>query len=103
MSWDAKCCYMEELIAVNILIADRNYRLKIKPADEESLRRTVKIINAKLLEFKTNFAGKDMQDYIAMVLIWLATEQPVHAASNEEFTALSESIKNLRTSILNNI
>jgi len=90
---------MEELIAINILIGDRNYRLKVKPSDEEKLRRTVKIINSKLLEFKTNFAGKDMQDYIAMVLIWLATEQPVHAASNEEITEISKKIQDLQEMI----
>ena len=73
---------MEELIPVNILVGDRNYRLKIKPADEENLRKTIKAINNKLAEFKTNFAGKDMQDYIAMVLIWFATEQNA-AISNE--------------------
>ena len=66
---------MEQLIPVNILIGDRNYRLKVKPEDEEKLRKTVKIINEKVIDFKTNFAGKDMQDYISMVLIWLATEQ----------------------------
>jgi cell division protein ZapA (FtsZ GTPase activity inhibitor) len=87
---------MEELIAVNILIGDRNYRLKVKPSDEENLRKTVKIINSKLLEFKTNFAGKDMQDYIAMVLIWLATEQPVPATSNEEIIEISKRIKYLQ-------
>ncbi len=36
-------------------------------------RKTVKIINDKLVEFKTHFAGKDMQDYIAMVVLWYAT------------------------------
>jgi cell division protein ZapA len=66
---------MEQLIPANILIGDRNYRLKVKPEDEEKLRKTVKIINEKIIDFKTNFAGKDMQDYVAMVLIWLATEQ----------------------------
>jgi cell division protein ZapA len=66
---------MAELIPVNIVIGDRSYRLKIESADEETVRRTVKLINDKILEFKTNFAGKDMQDYIAMVLIWFATEQ----------------------------
>jgi len=65
----------EELIPVNILIADRTYRIKTSPKDEESVRKTVKIINDKLLEFKTQFAGKDMQDYIAMVIIWYATQQ----------------------------
>ena len=65
---------MNELIAANIVIGDRTYRVKVEPKDEEAVRRTVKIINDKLLEFKTQFAGKDMQDYIAMVIIWYATQ-----------------------------
>ena len=32
------------------------------------------MINDKIIEFKTQFAGKDMQDYIAMVIIWYATQ-----------------------------
>ncbi len=65
---------MAELIPVNIVIGDRTYRIKTSPADEEAIRRTLKIINDKIIEFKTQFAGKDMQDYIAMVLIWFATQ-----------------------------
>ena len=57
---------METLIPVNIIIGDRSYRIKVTPE--------VKIINDKILEFRSNFAGKDMQDYIAMVLIWYATQ-----------------------------
>jgi cell division protein ZapA (FtsZ GTPase activity inhibitor) len=66
---------MSEFIPVTILIGDRTYRLRIDPADEEKLRKTVKTINDKIVEFKTNFAGKDMQDFVSMVLIWFATEQ----------------------------
>ncbi len=65
---------MSELIPINIVIGDRNYRIKASPADEETIRRTLKTINDKIIEFKTQFAGKDMQDYIAMVLIWYATQ-----------------------------
>lgn len=73
---------MDELIPANILIGDRTYRIKIHPADEEKLRKTVKFINDKILEFKTGFAGKDMQDYIAMAFLWFATEQ--HDNGNEK-------------------
>jgi cell division protein ZapA len=66
---------MSELIPVNVIIADRSYRLRVHPKDEEVLRKTVKTISEKLLEFKTQFSGKDMQDYVAMVLLWFATEQ----------------------------
>ena len=63
---------MSTLIPVNILIGDRTYRIKTNPEDEE--RNTLKTINEKIIEFKTQFAGKDMQDYIAMVMIWYATQ-----------------------------
>lgn len=72
----------EELIPLNLVIADRTYRVRIKPSDEEVVRKTVKTINDKVVEFKTQFAGKDMQDYIAMVLVWFATAQNA-AISNQ--------------------
>lgn len=65
---------MQELIPVNIIVGDRSYRIKILPGDEEAVRKTLKTINDKIIEFKTSFSGKDMQDYIAMVLLWYATE-----------------------------
>jgi Cell division protein ZapA len=67
---------MDELIPVNIVIGDRTYRIRIAPGDEEQIRGTLKTINDKIIEFKTQFSGKDMQDYVAMVLIWYATATP---------------------------
>jgi cell division protein ZapA len=64
----------EPLIPLNILIGDRNYRIKVASSNEETVRKTLKTINEKVLEFKTQFAGKDMQDYVAMVLVWYATQ-----------------------------
>jgi cell division protein ZapA (FtsZ GTPase activity inhibitor) len=64
----------EVLIPLNIVIGDRSYRIKILPSDEETIRKVLKTINEKILEFRTQFAGKDMQDYISMVLIWYATQ-----------------------------
>jgi len=80
---------MAELIPINVIIADRNYRLKIDPADEEVVRKTVKLINEKVFEFKNSFAGKDMQDYVSMVLLWFATEQtkPTTDIINQQETA----------------
>ena len=73
----------EQLIPLNILIGDRTYRIKSLPADEQLIRKTLKTIHDKIIEFRTQFAGKDMQDYIAMVLIWYAT-QPTNPVNNEQ-------------------
>ena len=90
---------MEQLIPANILIGDRNYRLKVKPDDEEKLRKTVKIINEKIIEFKTHFAGKDMQDYVAMVLIWLATEQTETELAAYKKDEIQSKLQNLQVII----
>lgn len=76
------------MIPINIVIGDRSYRIKANPTDEEAVRGTLKVINDKIIEFKTQFAGKDMQDYIAMVLIWYATQAP----ANENSPALNKDI-----------
>ncbi len=86
---------MAELIPVNILIADRTYRLKIDPADEEKLRKTVKFINEKIFEYKTGFAGKDMQDYISMALLWFATDQTYGTNNSVEMAEVSEKLQAL--------
>lgn len=81
----------DQLIPINILIGDRTYRIKSLPQDEEVIRKTLKIINDKIIEFKTQFAGKDMQDYIAMVLIWYAT-QAASPGNNEQVEGEFEKI-----------
>ena len=65
---------MDALIPINITIADRSFRIKISPSDEGTVRKTLKLINDKIIEFKTQFAGKDMQDYVSMVILWYATQ-----------------------------
>ncbi len=70
---------MPDLITVNVIVADRNYRLKISPEDEAVLRNTVQIINEKIVEYKTQLAGKDMQDFVSMVLLWFATTNVKHS------------------------
>jgi hypothetical protein len=81
-----------ELIPINLILADRSYRIKIQPKDEAVVRHTAKTINDKLIEFKTAFAGKDMQDYIAMVLIWFATQQTASISSELEQKALQDKL-----------
>ena len=85
----------EELIPINILIADRTYRIRTSPADEEVVRKTVKLINDKIIEFKTQFSGKDMQDYIAIVIIWYATQAAGNGASEETIGQLTQQLQKM--------
>jgi hypothetical protein len=86
---------MQALLPINIVIGDRTYRIRIKPEDEGAVRGTLKTINDKIIEFKTQFAGKDMQDYTSMVILWYATQndsQPGNDAS-PDFMDLLEKLE----------
>lgn len=86
---------MPELVPINILIADRTYRIRTLPQDEETVRKTVKVINDKIIEFKTQFSGKDMQDYIAMVIIWYATQTSANGQSEVAGKSLIEGLSKI--------
>lgn len=89
----------KEMIPVNITIADRSYRVKVAPKDEEAVRKTAAIINQKMVEFKGAYAGKDMQDYISMVLLWFATEQQQSGKNLYELENVQNQIETLKNSI----
>ena len=87
------------LIPVNITIADRSYRIKLAVKDEEAVRKTAALINQKIVEFKNAYAGKDMQDYISMVLLWFTTEQQQTGQNLYELEDIQNQLDALTSSI----
>ena len=60
---------MEEKLSIRVNIADRYYPLKIERDDEERIRRAAKMINDKVFQYKTKYADKDIQDFLAMAAL----------------------------------
>ena len=85
---------MQALIPINIVIGDRSFRIRIKPEDEGTVRATLKTINDKIIEFKTQYGGKDMQDYTSMVILWYAT-QNISLSGNELSPVFSETLEKM--------
>lgn len=95
----------EELININVIIADRPYRLKIKPEEEEGIRAAAKRINEKVKEFQNVYEAKDKQDYLAMASILFAveahhTKQPAKAAVDPAVAAKLEELNHHLTTLL---
>ncbi|TAE14232.1 MAG: cell division protein ZapA [Bacteroidetes bacterium] len=88
---------MSQLLPVNLVIGDRTYRVKVEAEHEEHVRKFVKRLNDKIIEFKTQFAGKDMQDYVAMALIWSITE--ISQADAVSYTTLTNNLQQLTQQI----
>ena len=88
-----------ELMTINIVIADRSYRLKINKGQEELIRKTCKIVNDKIIEFKGTLAGRDMQDYVAMALVWFASDQRQQGRDDIFLAEMLESVKQMEATI----
>ncbi len=58
---------MMEDLSIKIKIADREYPMKVKLADEERVRMAGKLINEKIKSYREQFGIDDKQDLLAMV------------------------------------
>ena len=54
-------------LSIKIKIYDREYPMKVDPADEENIRRAGKLINDRLRSYREKFGLDDKQDLLAMV------------------------------------
>jgi cell division protein ZapA (FtsZ GTPase activity inhibitor) len=74
---------MQNLIPISLLIGDRSYRIRVEESEEESVRKMAKKLNDQIAGFKTQYGGKDMQDYLAMVLLSIVTEKEPREVRSE--------------------
>ena len=73
-----------EVRRITINIAGRNYPLNVPAAEEETLRKVGKSIEAMIKDFEQNFDVRDKQDAIAMCALELGTNAEVAQLSNEK-------------------
>ena len=66
---------MNELdeIKINVIIAERSYRLTIKKADEEKEIKAAEGLNDRVKSYKKTYDYRDYQDLLSMVCLQLAT------------------------------
>jgi cell division protein ZapA len=60
-------------IRINIIVADRNYRLTIDKADEAKVRRAADMINERVKEYRSVYTDKDYLSLVSMACIQFAT------------------------------
>lgn len=72
----------EELISINVWLAGRSYRIRIKADEEESVRKAVKVADEQVIQMRTQYAGKDDQDFLAMCLLMYAANNVTETGHN---------------------
>lgn len=61
-------------LSIKVNIANRVYPLTVKPEEEESIRKAVKVINEMIKDFEQNYAVKDTQDLLAMCALQFGSQ-----------------------------
>lgn len=69
---------------ITINVAGRVYPLNVPAAEEETLRKVGKQIEAMIKDFELNFDVRDKQDALAMCALKLGTNAEVSAKANEK-------------------
>ena len=54
-------------LSIKIKISDREYPMRVDPADEEMIRKAGKLINERIKSYREKFGIDDKQDLLAMV------------------------------------
>jgi len=72
----------DQLISINVWLGGRSYRIRIKPDDEEAVHKAVKLADERVAEMRAQYAGKDDQDFISMVLLTYAANAAVDIFQN---------------------
>lgn len=62
-------------ITINIMVAERTYKLKIDREGEERVRKAATVINDRVKLYAQAYAYKDNQDLLAMTALHLATSE----------------------------
>lgn len=96
---------MDELININVIIADRPYPLRIKAEEEETVRKAAKTINEQMKGFQSQYSAKDKQDYLAMTALTYAVNslksENNTVIEDDDFTTKLNQLETLVTETLN--
>lgn len=65
---------MDEKLAIKVNIAERYFPLKIERSEEEKIRKATKMINDMIIQYKSKYGEKDIQDFLSMVALQYATK-----------------------------
>jgi len=76
---------LEEL-SIKVYIADRTYPLKVSADQEETVRKAARHINDKMKMLQQQFAVKDKQDILSMIVL----EEVTHKMNNAELHSIAQ-------------
>lgn len=65
---------MSETTLVDLMILNRSFKVKVETQHVALVQQRMQDIQTKLVSLKSNFPGRDVQDYLSMALIDAVSE-----------------------------
>jgi cell division protein ZapA len=65
---------MSDTTLVDLMILNRSFKVKVDTQQVALVQQRMEAIQSKLLSLKSNFPGRDVQDYLSMALIDAVSE-----------------------------
>lgn len=89
-----------DTLSIKLRIADRDYPLKVAYEEEEHIRKTARILNEKIKEYRDNFGIEDKQDLLAMVAFEILVDKlNMDSEKQELFSGLSRQVQSIESKI----
>jgi cell division protein ZapA len=92
---------IDDRIFINVEIAERPYRLKIRPDEEKYVRAAAHFVQRELSKLKKQYSFRDDQDGLAYVTLDATTEMARHTAREKSEDESLEQVVSKMEALLN--
>ncbi|MEQ8324581.1 MAG: cell division protein ZapA [Vicingaceae bacterium] len=86
-------------LSIKINIANRVYPMTIKSEEEETVRKTAKMINEKIKDYESSYAVKDKQDLLAMCALEYGANNDAALKNWSDAESLIDQVRELNEQI----
>ncbi len=86
---------MDDKLSIRLNIGDEYYPMRINKDEEELIRKAAKIINDKLIQYKTRYADRDMVDLLAMTALQYTKKFLDKEEKENQTTSINEEINQI--------
>ncbi|MFY0607409.1 MAG: cell division protein ZapA [Cyclobacteriaceae bacterium] len=91
-------------LSIKLKIGNREYPMRVKPEDEERIRKAGKMVNEKIKNYRNQFGIEDYQDLLAMVAFDCLVDKMKKEETTESTDEVAiDQIKNLSQLIASSI
>lgn len=92
---------IDNRISINIEVAERPYRLRIRPDEEKYVRAAAHFVQRKLMKLKNRYSFRDDQDGLVYVTLDAVTDLARHSARDKSEDESLEAVISKMEALLN--